>query len=146
MKYADRKIKIILVDDDAVFLHLLKIELANLPNFEVKTWPTGELCLANLALEKPDFIVLDFHLDGIEKDAMNGLETLDKIKALEPKMPIVMLSSQDKIEVAISCMHHGALDYVVKSETSYLRLQKIVEAFFKLEKMEHQLSWYMSRM
>jgi hypothetical protein len=34
-----------------------------------------------------------------------------------------MLSSQDKIDVAIS-MHHKAFDYVVKSETSFLRLQK----------------------
>jgi DNA-binding NtrC family response regulator len=55
---------------------------------------------------------------------MNGIETLDKIKEFNQDIPVVMLSSQDKIDVAISCMHHKAFDYVVKSETSFLRLQK----------------------
>jgi DNA-binding NtrC family response regulator len=57
---------------------------------------------------------------------MNGIETLDKIKEFNQGIPVVMLSSQDKIDVAISCMHHKAFDYVVKSETSFLRLQKIL--------------------
>ena len=48
---------------------------------------------------------------------MNGIETLDKIKAFNPEIPVIMLSSQDKIDVAIECMHHQAFDYVVKSET-----------------------------
>jgi len=77
---------------------------------------------------------------------MNGIETLDKIKAFNPDIPIVMLSSQDKIEVAISCMHHRAFDYVVKSETAFVRLQKIITTLFRYKKMEKELSWYMERM
>lgn len=146
MNATGRKIKVFLVDDDAVFLQLLKIEFVNQTEYEVKTYPTGELCMAHLLDEKPDFVVLDFHLDGIEKGAMNGLETLDQIKLANPKLPVVMLSSQDKIEVAISCMHHGALDYVVKSETAFMRIEKNIAAFFKLETMEKQVSWYMARM
>jgi hypothetical protein len=57
-----------------------------------------------------------------------------------------MLSSQDKIEVAINCMHHKAFDYVVKSETAFLRLKNIIPAIFRFKKMEKQLSWYMERM
>jgi DNA-binding NtrC family response regulator len=91
-------------------------------------------------------IILDYHLDGIEKDAMNGIETLDKIKAYNPDIPVVMLSSQDKIDVAISCMHHRAFDYVVKSETAFVRLQKIITTIFKYKKMEKELNWYMERM
>jgi hypothetical protein len=37
----------------------------------------GELCLANLAENKPDVIILDYHLDGIDKNAMNRIETLE---------------------------------------------------------------------
>jgi hypothetical protein len=55
-----------------------------------------------------------------------------------------MLSSQDKIDVAISCMHHKAFDYVVKSETSFLRLQKNITAYF--ERIEKELNWFMARM
>ena len=145
MTTADRKIKVFLVDDDAVLLHLLKIEFAQHTDYQVESFPTGELCLAHLA-EKPDIIVPDFHLDSIEKGAMNGLETLDKIKTADPKIPVIMLSSQDKIEVAVSCMHHGAFDYVVKSETAFMRIEKNIAAFFKFKKLEKQLNWYMSRM
>ena len=77
---------------------------------------------------------------------MNGLETLDKIKAFNPEIPVIMLSSQDKIEVAINCMHQKAFDYVVKSETAFVRLKKIITSIFKYQKMEKELNWYMDRM
>ena len=84
----------------------------------------------------PDVIILDYLLDGIDKNAMNGIETLDKIKAYNPDIPVVILSAQDKIEVAINCMHHRAFDYVVKSETAFIRLQKIITTIFRYKKME----------
>lgn len=141
----DNKIKIFLVDDDAVFLKLLEIEFLEHADFIIETYPTGELCIANLS-RNPDIIVLDYHLDGIDKNAMNGIDTLDKIKAFNPDIPVIMLSSQDKIEVAVSCLHHKAFDYIVKSETAFMRLQKAITAIFQFKKMEKQLNWYMDRM
>ncbi|MBP2282282.1 DNA-binding NtrC family response regulator [Flavobacterium sp. CG_23.5] len=141
----DKKIKIFLVDDDAVFLKSLEIEFIHHTDFSVETFSTGELCIANLS-SNPDVIILDYQLDGIDKTAMNGIETLDKIKEFNPDIPVVMLSSQDKIDVAISCMHHKAFDYVVKSETAFLRLQKNITAYFHFERIEKELTWYMARM
>ena len=43
-------------------------------------------------------------------------------------------------------MHHKAFDYVVKSETAFVRLQKIISLIFKQEKMEQELKWHMDRM
>lgn len=139
------KIKIFLVDDDAVFLKLLEIEFLQNGDFEILTFSTGELCMENIELS-PDLIILDYQLDGIHRDAMNGIDTLDKIKSFDPEIPVVMLSSQDRIDVAINCMHHKATDYVVKSETSFMRLQKIIDTAFQFKKMEKQLNWYMDRM
>ena len=139
------KIKVFLVDDDALFLKSLEMEFLRHTDFAVETFSTGEQCLQNL-FNTPDVIILDYHLSGIDKNAMNGIETLDKIKAFHPHIPVVMLSSQDKIDVAISCMHHRAFDYVVKSETAFMRLQKNITAFFHYEKIEKELSWYMARM
>jgi DNA-binding NarL/FixJ family response regulator len=141
----ENKIHLFLVDDDALFLKSLEIEFHHHTEYTVETFATGELCVENLS-HNPDVIILDYHLNGIDKNAMNGIETLDKIKALKPDIPVVMLSSQDKIDVAISCMHHRAFDYVVKSETAFLRLQKNITAFFHHEKIEKELSWYMARM
>ena len=141
----DNKVKIFLVDDDALFLKSLELEFLDNADFIVETYSTGELCIANIS-HNPDVVILDYQLDGIVEHAMNGLETLDKIKAFNPEIPVVMLSSQDKIEVAINCMHHKAFDYVVKSETAFVRLQKIITSIFKYQKMEKELNWYMDRM
>lgn len=139
------KIKLFLIDDDAVFLKSLEIQFLEHADFEIETYATGELCVQNLD-KKPDVIVLDYHLDGVVKTAINGLQTLDKIKETNGGIPVIMLSSQDRIEIAVTCMHHKAFDYVVKSETAFIRLQKVISTIFKYQKMEKELSWYMDRM
>ena len=139
------KIKLFLVDDDALFLRSLEIDFLERADFSIETYVTGELCLENLS-HKPDIIVLDYYLDSVDKTAMNGIDTLDIIKALNPDIPVIMLSQQDKIDVAVECMHHKAFDYVVKSETAFMRLQKIITTIFKYKKLVKELSWYMDRM
>lgn len=141
----EKKIKIFLVDDDALFLKVLEVEFLQHADFIIETYATGDLCVRNLD-RNPDVIILDYHLDGIDKTAMNGIQTLDTIKAINPEIPVIILSSQDKIDVAINCMHHNAYDYVVKSETAFLRLQKIISTIFSNQKIVKELSWYMERM
>ena len=121
----NEQIKIFLVDDDVLFLKSLEIEFLQHADFQIETFTTGELCIDNLD-HNPAVIILDYHLDGIDKNAMNGLDTLDKIQAYNPAIAVIMLSAQDKIDVAINCMHHMAFDYVIKSETAFVRLQKII--------------------
>ncbi len=139
------KIKLFLVDDDALYLKSLEIEFLEHADFYIQTFSSGELCIEHLS-QNPDVIVLDYHLDGIDKTAMNGMEALDKIKAVNNDIPVIILSSQDKIDVAINCMHHNATDYVVKNETSFMRLQKIITNIFQSKKIQKQLNWYMERM
>ena len=135
------KIKLFLVDDDAVFLKLSEMELLQHADFDIETYATGELCVKNLG-HNPDVIVLDYALNGIDKNAMNGIVTLDKIKRYDSDIPVVMLSCQDDIEVAVNCMHHRAYDYVVKSDTAFTRLQNILTTIFSYRKMGKDLNWY----
>lgn len=139
------QIKLFLVDDDEVFLKSLEIDFLQLGNFTVETFASGEDCIAGIG-SLPDIIILDYLLDGIDKNAMNGIETLDKIKASNPGTPVIMLSAQDKIEVAVDCMHHKAYDYVVKSETAFVRMQKIIMTIVRHQMLEKQVAWYMERM
>jgi len=141
----DNKVKLFLVDDDAMYLKLLEIEFIQSADFVVESYATGEVCINNLSHE-PDIIILDYNLNSVDKSAMNGLQTLDKIKEVTPGIPVVMLSSQDKIEVAITCMHHKAFDYIVKSETAFMRLQKVIDIILNTQKLEKALEWYIERM
>lgn len=140
-----KKTIIFLVDDDVLFLKNLEIQFKQSTDFVIHTFPTGEICLENLAL-KPAIVILDYNLSGVEKSAMNGIETLDKIKAADPSISVIMLSSQDKIEIAVDCMHHKAFDYVVKSETAFVRLQKTIAGILQFDKINKQLNWYMEKL
>jgi DNA-binding NtrC family response regulator len=140
-----QKKKIVLVDDDAVFLKMLQANLMEHDNFEIETYLTGEQFLETIS-NSIDLVILDFHLNGINQTAMNGLETLDKIKSFNAEIPVIMLSSQDKIEVAIDCIHHGAIDYIVKSETAFFKVNQSITKLFEFKKIEKELSWYMKRM
>lgn len=141
----NQNVLLFLVDDDLLYLRSLEIDFMEQADVTIRSFASGELCIAALH-EQPDIIILDYILDNIEKNAMNGIEVLDKIKAFDPEIPVIMLSAQDKIEIAVDCMHHQAHDYVVKSETAFLRLRKIITAIFAKRKMEKQLNWYMDRM
>jgi two-component system OmpR family response regulator len=133
-----------LVDDDVLFLKTMETALLQNTNFEIKCYHTGEECLEMLT-ENTDVVILDYHLDGTKKGAINGLETLKRIKKYNPDIPVIMLSSQDKIEVAVECMHNQAFDYIVKSETSFVRLQAILNKLFKYNKLEKALKWYIDK-
>lgn len=141
----EKKNLFFLVDDDELFLKSLEIEFSENTKSEVRTFGTGEECVKNLSLN-PDIIILDYHLNSVDKEAMNGLETLDIIKSINNQIPVIMLSSQDRIDVAVNCMKHQAFDYIVKSETAFLRLQKAITTIFHYQRIEKALSWYMEKM
>ena len=141
MKNNHNKIKVFLVDDDAVYLKLSEIELLEQADFDIETFPTGELCLKNLS-QNPDLVVLDYDLNGIDKNAMNGIQTLDKIKRYNSDINVVMLSSQHEIEVAVNCMQHRAFDYIVKDATAYMRLKNVINRIFNYKKIDKELKWY----
>ena len=141
----EKKILLFLVDDDVLFLKSLQIEFTQNTDSDIQTYITGELCLESIA-QNPDVIVLDYYLNSVDKNAINGLETLDRIKSFNPAIPVIMLSSQDKIDVAVNCMKHQAFDYIVKSETAFLRLQKTITTIFHYQNIEKALNWYMEKM
>ncbi len=141
----EKKILLFLVDDDTLFLKSLQIEFTQNTESEIQTFASGELCIESLS-QNPDVIILDYHLNSIDINAINGLETLDRIKSINPEIPVIMLSSQDKIDVAVNCMKHQAFDYIVKSETAFLRLQRTITTIFHYQKIEKALSWYMEKM
>jgi two-component system OmpR family response regulator len=142
---SEKKILLFLVDDDVLFLKSLQNDFTQNTESEIQTFSTGEQCLDSI-FKNPDVIVLDYYLNSVDKNAINGLETLDRIKLIYPEIPVIMLSSQDKIDVAVNCMKHQAFDYIVKSETAFLRLQRTITTIFHYQKIEKALSWYMEKM
>jgi DNA-binding NtrC family response regulator len=113
------------VDDDAVSLNMFSVEFGDL-NYEIHLFRTAEECIDALSVE-PDLIVMDFMLRNPDnQEGMTGVRALKRIKELVPNVPVIIFSVRDRIEVAVACMHLDAYDFIVKSETGYLRLQRAI--------------------
>jgi two-component system OmpR family response regulator len=112
---------IFLIDDDRMFTTTLSHQLKSVfPNRKIQAFSTGEEFLKQLKKE-PCVIILDYYLNSSYKDAMNGLEVLKKIMQVDPEMKVIMLSSQDKMTIAVDTIKHGAYDYIVKNDNVFLR-------------------------
>src|ERR1700733_7385411 len=120
---ADTKLSIVIVDDDPTMCVMVRDTIEKkLPGANVLTFNTGEDMLAAVQTE-PDIVVLDYQLDTVKADAMNGIQILGKLRARYPDVPVIFLTAQDRIEVASNTIKYGAYDYIVKNETAFHKLE-----------------------
>jgi DNA-binding NtrC family response regulator len=99
---------IYIVDDEETISKLLEHWVVKKWGYQARTFTTGEACLENLNTI-PDAIILDIMLPGI-----GGVDTLKNIKGRYPDIPVIMLSAQGKVDVAIETIKLGATDYFSK--------------------------------
>src|SRR5688572_20554527 len=124
-----------LVDDEPIQNEMLKDYLSERFLYTIKTYDNGEEAIRHLNLN-PEIVILDFHLNAHKADAENGVAVLKRIKEKSPSTQVVMLSGQDKIDVAIDSMKYGAYDYVVKGETAFSRMENILNNVSELHRMK----------
>ena len=112
--------KILLIEDDKFLRELMSKKLLNL-EFEVETAADGETGLAKIKEVKPDVVLLDLILPG-----MNGFEVLEKAKS-DPEtasIPVIILSNLGQAEDIDKGLKLGAADFLVKA---HFTPQEIVE-------------------
>jgi len=126
---------VFLVDDDKMFLTSLKNNLQKKFGslLKINEYTTGEQCIEDIELNKnndqaPDIVILDYYLDdGSHPDALNGVKVLQEVKSLSNDTTVIMLSGEDRLQVALDCVKHGAYEYVVKSESAPVRIQQVLK-------------------
>jgi len=132
--------KIFIVDDDVFFGEMLKYHLQLNPDYEVSLHGSAKECLAQL-YRNPDIICIDFGLPDIQGD-----ELFRQIKNTYPELPIIVISGQEKISVAIDFLKQGAKDYIVKNEhtkellwNSIIRLSENITLKQEVEDLKDEL-------
>lgn len=123
---------IFLVDDEPIQNEMLKDYLAERFNFNYKLFENGEDAI-NQFHENPEMVILDYHLNAQNTNAKNGVQILTEIKEKYPNTHVIMVSGQDKIQVAVDCMKYGAYDYIVKGETAFTRMENTIKRIMELE-------------
>ncbi|HEV7508144.1 MAG TPA: sigma-54 dependent transcriptional regulator [Thermoanaerobaculia bacterium] len=103
---------VLIVDDERPIRRILSVLLQE-RHHRVAEAGSGEEALAAMtggaADAKPDLVLLDLKLPGID-----GLETLKRLRALKPRLDVVMMTAHGTISSAVDAMRRGAFDYVTK--------------------------------
>lgn len=121
------EVSIAIVEDNSIYAKVIEKELFNRKFINFKTYATGEEFFEKQK-EPVDVLILDYHLDSVNPNAMDGLEVIKKLKTVFPDTYVIMLSADDNINVAVVALRHGAHEYIVKSETASTRLEMALNA------------------
>ncbi len=132
--------KIFVIEDDPWYGELIKYHLELNPEYEVNLFDDAKKCLANLH-KRPNLITIDFSLPD-----MTGDELYKAIRKVDSTVPVVVISSQEDISIAVGLMKMGAADYLVKNDNtkdllwrSILRIRENVNLKEEVETLKEEL-------
>lgn len=111
---------IFIVEDDAWYGAILKHHLELNPDYTIELFTTGKDLLNNL-YKKPDLVCLDFGLPDIKGDKL-----LKEINVRNKNLPVVVISAQDEISIAVELLKAGAKDYIIKDDNTKEQLWKSI--------------------
>src|SRR5213083_1940205 len=100
--------KLLLIDDEADVQYSFG-RIFDSPEIELAAATSGEEGLRIISRLKPDLVLMDIRLGG-----MNGLETLRRLRQIDAKLPVIMMTAYGTTQTAIEAMKLGAYDYLLK--------------------------------
>ncbi len=127
--------KLLLVDDEADVLYSFQ-RIFSSPEIELITASSGEEALRLVPKLKPDLVIMDIRMGG-----MSGLETLRRIRQLDSKLLVILMTAYGTTQMAIEAMKLGAYDYLLKP-FEVPKLKEIVEKALKAARDMKQVVSY----
>jgi two-component system, NtrC family, response regulator GlrR len=113
---------VLIVDDDADLLSLLAMRLAA-AGHRVSKAGSAEQALAALALERPQLVISDVQLPGID-----GLELFERIRSVHPTVPVILLTAHGTIPDAVEATSRGVFTYLTKPFDGKQLLEQVGKA------------------
>src|SRR3954468_22566621 len=99
---------LLIIDDEPSILHAFRRGFRD-SGLDVHTTATAAEGLRAVEELRPDAVILDVHLP----DA-TGLETFERIRALDARIPVILVTGHGTTDLAIEAMKHGAFEYLLK--------------------------------
>ena len=127
--------RIFIVEDDPIYIKIIKYVLEMDPEHEVHVFASGKECLDNLYLN-PSIITLDYSLPD-----MTGDQVMKKIKNYNSNIGIIVLSGQKDISVAVNLMRDGAFFYIVKDDDTKSKLMLTVQRIKANLKLQQEIEY-----
>ncbi len=126
--------RILIIDDEPTLRESLEFALAA-SGYEVFAARTGEEGLELLSTANPDLILLDHWLPGI-----NGDQVLSKVKEIRPDLPVIIMTAQGSVELAVSLMKMGAFDFLVKP-FELDQIEALVAKGLERARLKREVEW-----
>ncbi len=123
------------VDDERYILDIISEFLIE-KGFDVFTAESGEEAVERFEQVRPDILIVDYKMKG-----MDGLETIEKISQISPKIVSIFMTGFPTLETSIKALRLGAADYILKPfkiEEVGLSVQKAVTEW-RLKEELHRL-------
>jgi two-component system nitrogen regulation response regulator GlnG len=127
--------RLLLIDDEADVQYSFR-RIFDSPEIELTTASSGEEGLRLLGRIKPDLVIMDVRMGG-----MNGLETLRRLRQTDAKLPVIMMTAYGTTQTAIEAMKLGAYDYLLKP-FDVPKLKQLVAAALKASRDMKQVVSY----
>jgi DNA-binding NtrC family response regulator len=130
-------LKVFLVDDEPYCLQLYGRYLNNLGLTRIQYFSKSSDCLEQLTI-RPDVIFLDYNMDNL-----NGIDILKKIKRFDPNIPVIFISGQEEIKVAVNALKYGAFDYLTKENLDESKMKHCLDKVLQIKEImakKHKLS------
>ncbi|MCW3076914.1 MAG: hypothetical protein JWO32_1523 [Bacteroidetes bacterium] len=124
------RVSIFIVEDNSLYTYFLNETLKEEGDFNITTFETAQQCLDSLN-EKPDLIVLDYYLEK----GITGMDTFKQIHAKNPKLPVIILSSQDDVQIAADLLEAGVYEYIEKKDKQVV--DKLKKAILEISHKAH---------
>src|SRR5687767_4428980 len=121
--------KLLIVDDEPNVLYSLRAGLES-DDLTVVTARTARQGVAAVEAERPDVAIVDVRLPD-----MTGLELFDRLKVLDPRLPVVVVTAFAAAETAIEAMKRGAFEYLLKPVDLH-QLREVVGRAAELRRMQ----------
>jgi two-component system, NtrC family, response regulator AtoC len=129
---------ILVIEDEAVLAKNIAVYLER-AGYEARIAESAEAGLAMLEAFRPDAVVLDFNLPGLD-----GLQALTRIVAVDPATRVVMITGHGNVELAVQAMKAGAFDFISKP-VALSKLRLVLEKAFGDTRRESTLAYYQKR-
>ena len=117
-----RQYKILLVDDEADLLRLWKLRLAS-KNYNVAVAASGEEALATFSIFKPDVVLTDLRMPGID-----GMALFEAIRTLNKSVPVIIITAHGSIPEAVEATRQGVFSFLTKPIEGATLLQEVAKA------------------
>jgi len=136
----EKKQLIYILDDDPIFSFALEMWLRSEGKYMVKVFLNTKDFFDAFEEFQPDTVILDFELGNKAHGMKNGGEVAKKVMSFDKEIPVLMLSGQKELQVAVDLFIHGIVDYIVKDDTFHDHLKHALLRLQQMQKLKSEIT------